>query len=83
MNKNLRNYGIRGFQCDDYMTNDISRNGITYKIDSTENVIKRLGDELAATEDLIVEGDPFYITRKDYFDNLLWIVTGKGQRDTK
>ena len=43
-------------------------------LDYSEAIIKRLMEEIEATKNLLAEGDPFLMNRRDYLDNLFMIA---------
>lgn len=46
------------------------------EIDQAIKIVLKLTEEIDATKNLVNEGDPFLLTRKDYLDNLLMIAKG-------
>ena len=53
---------------------DSDQKRLLLALDMSEAVIRRLKEEIKATKDLIKEGDPFLMTRRDYLDNLMMIA---------
>jgi len=37
------------------------------------DIVKRLESEITSTENLLLEGDPFLMNRREYLDNLKYI----------